>query len=209
MVMVEITPPPRIAKLPRDSAGRPVPWFVYWKDGVPDFRVIGPGKVADAYYKRLCFVCGEPLGKFAAFVIGPMCAINHTSGEPPNHRDCALYSVRACPFLTTPRMHRRERDLPKDYDMPGIGITRNPGVALVWITKTYRPLNTPTGPICKFGEPVETLWFCEGRPATRAEIIHSIETGLPILRQLAQDEGPAAVKDLETRYNRMLALLPP
>jgi hypothetical protein len=207
--MNDIPMPERIARLPRDAAGRPVPWFVYWKDGVPDFRVIEPGKVADAYYKRLCFVCGQPLGKFAAFVIGPISAIYHTSAEPPNHRDCALFSVRACPFLSTPKMHRRERDLPQAYDMPGVGIKRNPGVALVWVTKSYRPLSTETGPVCKFGDPVETLWFCEGRPATRAEILHSVDTGIPILRQMAEEECPAAVKDLEVRYNKMLALLPP
>jgi len=44
-------------------------------------------------HKR-CWLCGQPLGKFMCFVVGPMCAINKTSAEPPSHRDCALYAVQ-------------------------------------------------------------------------------------------------------------------
>lgn len=40
--------PRRMAELPTDHIGRPVPWFVAWIDGKPDFRVIGPGKLQSA-----------------------------------------------------------------------------------------------------------------------------------------------------------------
>jgi hypothetical protein len=37
--------PGRIALLPTDKHHRPVPWFVAFIDGVPDFRVIRPGGI--------------------------------------------------------------------------------------------------------------------------------------------------------------------
>jgi hypothetical protein len=40
-----VAEPPGVAVLPRDRHGRPVPWFVGWPGGVPDFRTIGPDKI--------------------------------------------------------------------------------------------------------------------------------------------------------------------
>ena len=62
--------PARIAGLPKDSRGYPVPWFVHWADGVPDFRVIGDGKLEHAVKFRACWVCGQEMGRNSAFVIG-------------------------------------------------------------------------------------------------------------------------------------------
>jgi hypothetical protein len=206
--------PARIAALPRDKKGRPVPWFVLWKDdGEPDFRVVAPGKIALATIQRKCWVCGEKLGNYLAFVIGPMCAVNRISSEPPSHRDCAIFSARVCPFLTTPRMHRNEKDLPDDMTLfkntAGIANPRNPGVALVWITKRFHPFNAPGGGVLfEVGDPLETLWFAEGREATRPEILHSIETGLPSLLELAVQDGPAAVQDLEKKTKEAMLLVP-
>ena len=99
--------PSRIARLPTDR-GFPVPWFVAWIDGKPDFRVIAPGRVAEAVNKGKCWVCGGTLFGTRAYVVGPMCAVNRTSAEPPSHRDCARYSAKACPFLSRPTMRRRD-----------------------------------------------------------------------------------------------------
>ncbi len=132
-------PPPRIARLPRNHAGYPVPWFVAWIDGTPDFRVIGEGRLDDAIRFRSCWLCGDPLGANAAFVLGPMCGITRTSPEPPSHRDCADYAARACPFLATPNMRRRETGIPEGAREPdGIMIRRNPGATLVWVSRTWQ-----------------------------------------------------------------------
>lgn len=201
--------PPRIARLPRNKAGFPVPDFVAWIDGVPDFRVLGPGKLRDAVRFRTCWLCGEPLGANAAFVIGPMCAINRVSAEPPSHRDCADYAARACPFLTTPGMRRRDAGLPDDAREPdGIMIRRNPGVALVWVSRNWRI--RPDLQLWTVGDPVETRWYAEGRPATRAEVLASINTGLPILRaECERDPRPAAaLAELDRQHARALELVP-
>src|SRR5438128_452198 len=90
--------PIRMRSLPRWQS-RPVPWFVAWFEGVPDFRIIQSGRIAQAVREKLCWVCGEPLGKYKTFVIGPMCAVNRVVSEPPSHHDRAAYSASMCPFL--------------------------------------------------------------------------------------------------------------
>jgi hypothetical protein len=84
----------------------------------------------------------------------------------------------------------------------GTALTRNPGVALVWVTDSYLPFKAGNGYLIRMGEPHRTIWYCEGRPATRAEVVHSIETGLPSLMELAQrqdeeDHNADAVRELE------------
>jgi hypothetical protein len=186
-----------------------VPWFVAWINGVPDFRVIGENKLSDASRFRCCWLCGGPLGGNAAFVIGPMCAINRVSAEPPSHRDCADYAARACPFLTTPGMRRRDTALPEGATDPdGIMIRRNPGVALVWITRTWRL--QPHYRLYDVGDPAEIRWYAEGRPATRTEILAAIDTGLPLLRAEAEaDKRPReALAELDRQHAHALALVP-
>lgn len=201
--------PPRIDRLPRNNAGYPVPWFVAWIDGEPDFRVIRTGGMHDALRFRLCWLCGDTLGAYAAFVIGPMCAINQVSPEPPSHRDCADYAARACPFLTTPNMRRRDSNLPENAAEPdGIMIRRNPGVALIWVSRNWRLRSDLS--LIHVGDPIETRWYAEGRPATRDEVLASIDSGLPLLRAEAErDPRPAAaLAELESQHARALELVP-
>lgn len=186
----DVPMPRNIAALPEDRHGHPVPWFVAWIDGRPDFRVIADGTIAAALQDRLCWICGRQRGSFAAFVIGPMCSITRTAPEPPAHRDCALYAARACPFLATPVMRRRDAGLPDNLTAPpGVAIMRNPGVALVWITKTWNAFAVDGGILFNVGDPISTHWFAEGRDATRAEVLASIDSGLPLL-QAEADADP-------------------
>jgi hypothetical protein len=204
-----LAPPPKMARLPRDKHGRLVPWFVAWIDGKPDHRVIREGGIHDALRFRGCWLCGQPLGANAAFVIGSMCAVNRVSPEPPSHRDCADYAARVCPFLTTPHMRRRDTALPDTAVEPdGIMIRRNPGVAAVWVSRTWRL--QPRLRLWTVGDPTEVRWYAEGRPATRDEVLASIDSGLPLLRAEAEnDRRPAAaLADLEAQHARALRLVP-
>ena len=92
--------------------------------------------------------------------------------------------------------------------MPGIAIMRNPGVALVWVTKQFGIWRVPGGLLFRPGDPEETLWFAEGRPATRDEILESIQSGLPNLEQLAAADGPEACLALGKMVGEALKLLP-
>lgn len=201
--------PVRIRRLPVDDRGYPVPWFVAWIDGKPDFRVVDSRKVVQAVRSKLCWVCGETLGTHLAFVIGPMCAINRVSGEPPAHLECAEFSARACPFLTTPKERRREAGMPEGTCFSETGLKRNPGVALVWVTKSFTSIRGVGSEVLfRIGDPEKTLWFCEGRIATREEVMRSIDTGLPLLREIAEQDGADAVEMLERQYEGALILLP-
>lgn len=216
MKLLNETPmPPRIARLPRNRQGYPIPWFVAdLPDGSRDFRIASQEKHVDALRFGLCWVCGARRGAYAAFTIGPMCAVNRISAEPPAHRDCAVYSATVCPFLSVPNMRRRESGKPDGLvDAAGIAILRNPGAVLVWVTrsfKTFRPEFGAAGVLCKLGNPTELHWFAEGRTATRAEVLASMESGLPSLKAACeQDDNPAhSLQVLDREYRRALALVP-
>jgi hypothetical protein len=201
--------PDRIKRLRISSTGFPVPWFVSWFEGAPDFRIASTEKLVQAVNRKLCWVCGQPLGQYKAFTIGPMCAITRTISEPPAHLECAEYAVRACPFLTKPRMRRNEKDLPPDRRAPpGIAIRRNPGAVCIWVTKEFRAVRHGDGVLFDLGDPASVHWYAEGRQATRAEIDHSIETGLPLLEADAERNGPDAIADLHKRIAWVQQLLP-
>lgn len=204
-----------MAVLPVDDRGYPVPWFVHWTpEGKPDFRIMDYKKRARAITEKLCWICGGKLGQFLAFVIGPMCAINRVSQEPPAHRDCALFSAKACPFLTRPHAKRREGGLPEEISIDGIAVMHNPGVALVWVTREFFCFSVPTpenpnGYLIKVGDPLEALWLSEGRQASRLEVLEAISRGLPILVEASKLQGAEARQALVLAIEQMRRILPP
>ena len=204
------TMPTRMRALPIDDRGYPVPWFVDWLNGKPEFRAMDPEKYKRALKQRLCWVCGEKLGSYLCFVAGPMCGINRTSSEPPSHVDCAIWSAQNCPFLANPRMVRREDELVNNtllQSMPGIALSRNPGVAMLWMTRTYDIFPDGKGQhLIQMGEPYTVEWYCEGRPATRQEVQNSIDSGLPALVTLARQEkgGLEALNRYVERFQKWL-----
>lgn len=190
----------KIARLPI-ARGFPVPWFVAWIKGEPEFRAMDGAKLVKALRKRLCWVCGQPLSHYGTFVIGPMCAINRTSSEPPSHLECARWSARNCPFLTLRQLERREDEFTDKGLVAGFAIKRNPGVTLLWSTPTWKPFDDGRGGILiELGDPESTEWFHKGRPATRAEVEESVRTGLPILEEAAKKDGPNALRELATMH---------
>lgn len=208
-------PPKFMQNLPVDKRGYPVPWFVQWIDGEPEFRVMNRAKLFAAINHKLCWVCGSPLFEEKVFVIGPMCSVNRVSSEPPSHRECAEYSARNCPFLSRPNMVRRKDGL-EIKPAPGMMIERNPGVTLLWFTRRYSVFNSPhipgkanSGILFELGRAFKTEWYCQGRPATRAEVLESIESGLPILRNAAAEhDGPTGEMLLEKQITDAMRLVP-
>jgi hypothetical protein len=204
--------PERIKRLPISSTGFPIPWFVAIIDGVADFRVVGKDRIVQAVQQKRCWVCGQPMGVHMAFPIGPMCAINRVISEPPSHLECADYTVRACPFLSKPNMRRNEKDLPAHkVEAAGNPIMRNPGAVCIWVTKSATARRAGVGNdgvLFHLGPPEQTLWFCEGRKATRAEVQHSIDTGIDTLMGAAEEEGPDSVADLLKLIEDVKPLLP-
>jgi hypothetical protein len=245
--------PSRVALLPLNEKGYPVPWFVatcercplckepaeivpqrsgpstFRKrcdcaaelERYPDFRVADEEKLIRAIKKRLCWICGEKLGQHCVFVAGPMCGINRTSAEPPSHRECAEYAAKACPFLTMPKVVRRDARLPPGHKAPaGVMLHRNPGVTMLWVCDEWRmeiirhPQNAgdpgapQAGILFQMGDPSEVLWFADGRAASREEVLESIKTGMPALKGVAMQQGERAVLALNAALQYFERYLP-
>lgn len=79
----------------------------------------------------------------------------------------------------------------------GLALTRNPGVAMLWITRTFEVFGDGHGkPLIQMGEPDAVEWWAEGKPATREQVQASIDSGLPNLRAIAaQQKGATEVLD--------------
>lgn len=207
--------PHRMKGLPVDHRGYPCPWFIAWVDGAPDHRIIDAAKLPIAVERKLCWMCGQPLGVYKTFCIGPMCAITRSISEPPSHLDCARFAAQACPFLTRPHAKRREAGLPDDAREPaGVGIKRNPGAVCLWTTKSFRLYRHRGGPnsgndgfLFELGHPEATEWYAEGRPARREEVDDSLASGLPVLEEIARQEGRQALAELNRRLASVRALL--
>lgn len=202
--------PGRMQGLPVDHRGFPVPWFVAWVDGKPVFPAMDSDKLRQAIQFGKCWVCGQPLGRFKYWVIGPMCVINRVSSEPPSHQECALFSVKNCPFLSNPRMGRVPRDKYGGKAAAGIMLDRNPGATAM--IETQGPISYHSdgrGGVLFEVKPIASVsWWACGRPATAEEVRHSIATGLPALREIAQAEGPQSLKVLGRRIEEAAEWLP-
>lgn len=150
MIEVKSEVPARIKKLPVDSTGNPVPWFVAWIHGVPDFGVIGEDKVREAIRFKRCWTCGETLGTKVCFVLNPEGVVEKTTIEPPMHRDCSVYAAQNL------------------YEGPRV----------VWTTTGYTLSIETTGVLFCLGEPHEVWWFGDGRKLTRAEASRALEIAI-------------------------------
>lgn len=202
---VDVPVPDRLNGRPRDSRGFIVPYFVAWRDaggntrregeGEPDFRMVDPSRFVRCIKQRVCWLCGQPLGRHLAFVIGPMCAITRTTSEPPSHLACAEYACKVCPFLTRPAMRRLPMDPGEGVPPAGFHLDRNPGVMALWTTGSYsvfEPHGGNAGVLIQISEPSRVEWWREGRAATRAEVQEALKLGLPALLDVADRHGERA-----------------
>ncbi len=231
--------PDHMKNLPIDDRGYPVPWFVDWIEGhhefcdsiqrgpelgqstkpcncggrmIPEFRAMDREKFVRALRGRLCWVCGGQLGVHYSFVAGPMCGINRTSAEPPSHLDCAQWSAINCPFLSNPRMVRREDDAMNNpmirEQSADFGLTRNPGVAMVYNTRSFEAFKNPRSRqvLITMGPPESVEWYAEGRTATREEVLESIAGGLPSLEAIARTDpdGIKVLREYQARFEKWI-----
>lgn len=204
--------PARVAALPVDPRGYPIPWFVANVDGKRDFRIADESKRVAAVKNHLCWICGQKLGQYLAFVIGPMCAVNRNTSEPPCHRECAEFAAQACPFLCLPKAEYRRANLPEGSTGQPHALPGNPGAVCIWITKSFKPYrvndNGNPGWLIRLGDPVEALWYADGKVATRERIMQSFNERFCLIHKVAEEEGPAAVAQLSKMKEETMRLLP-
>lgn len=191
----------RIANLPRDGRGFPVPWFVAWFDGRPDFRVVHTPRYGQAWNGELCWVCGQKLGAFRAWVMGPVSLLEGATPEPPCHLECGQFAARSCPHLANPQMRRKPKNLPARAPTAGVPVMERSGVTAIWITKGRgaQPFRAPHGVMFKLDPPSGVEWYVTGRLAARDEAQSGLFAALQFLREAAVEGGRALQLDLERR----------
>jgi hypothetical protein len=113
----EIQVPERMAALPLDRRGYPVPVNVDRdKNGVPNFAVNNVETRHRLFKEDRCGICGGKLlrGRWA---IGGPGSVLHPDGallDPPMHHECATYAVQACPYLAIPAYTKSVTRLKED-----------------------------------------------------------------------------------------------
>lgn len=104
----QVPMPERIARLPRDRRGYPIPVIVtYDTQGLPLFTVNDSAVHRKCVNKKLCAICGERLTKELWFAGGPQSAL-HPHGmyfDSAMHHECVTYAMQVCPYLGTSRFH--------------------------------------------------------------------------------------------------------
>jgi hypothetical protein len=112
--------PPRIARLPVDKRGYPIPWNVLRaEDGTPFFTVNDDRKAWRAVREGLCPICGEHLGRWRWLAGGPRSAFDPGGCylDLPMHRECAEFALATCPYLALPKYLGRI-DVPNPAKLP-------------------------------------------------------------------------------------------
>ena len=148
-----------------------------------------------------------------ASVIGPMCAVNRITSEPPCHPQCARYAVQACPFLSQPRARRNEKDLPEERrEAAGIALDRNPGVTVIWASlhpsKPFQAEQVRKAPSSNWARRTRCRGGARaGRRPGKSAWTRS-RAGLPALVEVALPDGREAMADLAEAVRKAVALLP-
>jgi hypothetical protein len=201
--------PDRIARLPLDRRGFPVPWFVSWRDGLPQFPVVDAAKLGLAWSDERCWVCGERLGVHRSWVMGPMSVIEGATPEPPSHHDCATFAAEACPHLTTDARYSDNFGAADGYAQQGnISKIRSAATA-IWVTRGRgaTPFRAGGGILFKLDDPARLEWYAHGGKATDVDVRQAIAAVLPTLRLAAEADRREA--EFERRLRWLEAWAPP
>lgn len=194
---------PRFMKdLPVDARGYPVPWFVEWVNGEPEFRAMSRQKLHAAITGHLCWVCGRKMFGEMVFVVGPMCTVTRISGEAPCHRECAVFSALSCPFLSKPQMTRRTNELPAVAVMNDGHNPRNPGATALWFTRRFDLIQNGRSVLFRMGRAFRVDWYAKGHRASREEASEALEAGIEVLWETSDRNG-----DSEAQRSQMKAAI--
>lgn len=150
--------PDRMAQLPRDARGLPLP---YMTGDTGDFRIIDRERWEEIVTRRLCGICAQELDYWIAFVGSQGNVDTRVFLDPGMHVECARYSIEACPFLSLPHARRSGRALPADgrvYTAPPVR-ERPPRMAL-YLTRGFEITVHPgVGRAILAAAPKSVEWF--------------------------------------------------
>lgn len=178
--------PPRMTALPRDADGQPIPYLLTRVASKFD-STLGPDlALTTLFAQKRCWLCGEQLGRYAAFVGDTLISVTRVSRIPPAHHDCAKYAA-----------------------LTGLLQPKTLKVSLVWVTRDYGMRRTADGHVFAVGDAEQAFWFADGRGATREEVTTAMQEALPDLYEVAKKSGDAALGGLDLQVARASRQFPP
>ncbi|MGW7412770.1 hypothetical protein [Streptomyces sp. NPDC054863] len=107
--------PGRVAGLPRDVRGYPVPAENGWVRGKPQLALQDFRRAGTLWAGACCAICGLPMNGetpyrlFADDEVGPTLQDDACiRDDGPGHRECMLFSGAVCPFFVSPASRRTQ-----------------------------------------------------------------------------------------------------
>jgi hypothetical protein len=158
--------PDSMKDLPLDPRGFPIPWFVHCEPGqTPDLRIASGEKREIGFRDDLCWVCGQPLGKFRVFLGGPQSVKHCCFSDWCCHEKCAIFSAMFCPFVNGSMQRRREGGMESTVALPGQIPEPPPVYALLYaVGKIVRSAHGHF-----LTRPGRVTWFHRGRMISDTE----------------------------------------
>ena len=106
--MREMIVPKLMQDLQIDERGYPIPYFVPFVNGKPNFKYQDAKKKEICRKYMKCHICGNRLfDKSFWFICGPLGYLNHVSSDEAMHEDCARFSMKYCPHLVNLKAERK------------------------------------------------------------------------------------------------------
>lgn len=105
----DVRVPHRMAHLPRDPRGLPIPIIVMRDNtGKPLFAANDENERQRMFQGDRCHICGWPLPRGRWFVGGHLsaCCEHGAFMDGGMHADCAYFALRVCPYLAAPAYGR-------------------------------------------------------------------------------------------------------
>lgn len=183
--------PRRMTTLRRTESGMPIPKFASWINGKPDFTVMDMTFMKSAITARRCGICGEPLGRYASFVGGPLSQLSGQYSEPPFHKDCAEFALQICPFILTG--HNMRKNKPTAQIMVNNKVSPENPKVFGLVTATIGTYSFEPRYMTFFlTETAEPEWWYQGHRVTSDEDRAILENALRAAQYNIQEQARAA-----------------
>lgn len=178
--------PARMRFLARDEIGRPIPYLVSQVSGNVESALDRTSRLSACHAQQRCWLCGDKLGRYTAFMTEPLAAVTRICRTPPAHVECAKYAAQA-----------------------GLMQPQGLGVSLVWVSRGYSIHLARGAELFAIGDAEQAFWYSAGRLATRDEVTDAIKACLPQLYAVAHEGGSEAVSGLDLQIARAARQFPP
>lgn len=160
--------PERVARLPRDKRGFPIPaGNIILRNGTPDFATLDQTKWMQLLVLRGCGICGEKMEEAVWFVGGPLCETNRLFFDHPMHEECATYALQICPYLAIPNFQHRKKLLDESSGFKSQAVAAasvgKPGRFMLGKTSWYGAVRYQGETLLHAGPWESITWWAEGK----------------------------------------------